>query len=383
MGIALGVRISAAAPLPITGSPSPSSDTAVVALAFTGDALECTGTVIAPHAVLTAAHCVGGNNLPAVVVGDDLTTTTRRKVIAVFVHPQFDSKTLDHDIAIVIVEPDIGPTPIPIATSLDGLSPGATFRIVGYGWTVLNDTTPARRRTGTSQLDAIEDLRIVSHGAPSQVCEGDSGGPALFDDGTGERIIGVTSSGDTECAQFGKHTRVDIHASFITNIVTHTAQNAAKPGDRCWYPANCSAGVCLPALDDPRISFCSPVCNNGNCPAGLECVSNDGSDYCRPPLPSPGAEGSPCEAGGECAGELCVSPTSDGPLVCATRCFSDLPGFECPMNETCQPASDGGEACFAKPEDGCGCHSSGGSGALLVLVALGLCAQGLRGRGRP
>lgn len=381
--VALGSRMAASSPLPITNGGSPSSDTAVVALAFTGDALECTGTVIAPHAVLTAAHCVGSASLPDVSIGDTLTASTRHDVIATFVHPQFDSVTLDHDIAIVIVDPPLGPTPIPIATTLGSLAAGATLRVVGYGWTVIDDTAPPQRRTGTSQLDAIEDLRLVSHGAPSQVCEGDSGGPALYDDGNGERIVGVASSGDTECKEFGKHTRVDVHAAFIFDIVTRTAVGGADAGDRCWYQANCSVGLCLPAPDEPRLSFCSPECDNGTCPAGLECSTKDGNEYCQHATPSPGAEGSACEINFDCAGSLCLAPADDASAVCTTRCFSDLPGFACPEGETCQPATDGGEACFAPPEEGCGCQSSPNSSTTLVLIALALLGHGLRGRGRP
>jgi hypothetical protein len=379
--IALGSRAAAGSPLPITNGGSPSSDSAVVALAYSGDALECTGTVIAPHAVLTAAHCVGGT-LPDVAIGDPLTTATRFDVIAAFVHPQFDPVTLDHDIAIVIVEPPLGPTPIPIATTLGTLAPGAELRVVGYGLTSIGDISPPRRRTGASVLDAIESLRLVSHGAPSQVCEGDSGGPALFDDGTGERVFGVASSGDDECKEFGKHARVDVHAGFIFDIVTRTAVGSADAGERCWYASNCAVGMCLPALDEPRLSFCSPECDNGTCPAGLECRASDGGEYCRNPEPSPGAEGSTCKNSFDCAGNLCLSPSDGDTTVCTTRCFSDLPGFDCPSGETCQLASDGGEACFA-PDAGCGCRSSPGSSTTLVLIALALLGQGLRGRGRP
>lgn len=369
--------------MPITGGASPSGDTAVVALAFTGDALQCTGTVIAPHAVLTAAHCIPDGVLPDIAIGENLAVATRYKPVAAFVHPAFDAKTLDHDIALLVTEASLPAIPFRIASTLGDLAPGATFRIVGYGWTSANDTTPAQRRMGTSQLDAIEALRLVSHGAPSQVCEGDSGGPALYDDGSGERVIGVTSSGDTSCVELGKHMRVDVHAGFINDLVARTAEGSAGAGDRCWYQANCAVGFCLPAVDDPRLKFCSPACGDGACPAGLECSATGGDDYCHHPFPSPGAEGSVCETNLECGGDLCLARSGESTTLCTTRCFSDLPGFDCPMGETCQLASDGGEACFASPDDGCGCRTSRDHGATLILIALALVGQGLRGRGRP
>lgn len=359
---------------PVTGGTS-SSDTAVVALAF-GDSLVCSGTMIAPQAVLTAAHCVAGARLPDVVIGGAVAGGAHHTALAAFVHPDFDAQTLDHDVAIVIVGPLTGVTPIPYATALDGAAAGSAIRVVGYGWTVASDPSPPLRRTGRSVLDAVDALRLVSHAAPSQACEGDSGGPALFDGGSGERVLGVASSGDTGCTQFARHTRVDIHADFIADIVARSSAGAAGAGERCWYAENCAAGACLPALDEPRWSFCAPACaDDDECPSGLACITAEGEARCRHRAPSPGAEGAVCAAGLDCAGALCLASESGGERVCTTRCFSDLPGFACPDGETCRAADDGGEACFAAGDDG-GCHATRGSPAALAFVVLVLLAWG-------
>ena len=341
---------------PITGG-TPSSLDAVVELAH-GDVLACSATVIAPHAVLTAAHCLSDSELPDVVDG----AGTHHAAIAGFTHPGFDKTTLDHDLAILVVDPPLAIAPLAYATTL-GAAVGDTFEVIGFGWTVAGDMSPPARRTGTSLLAAIDPLQLHSTAAPQQICEGDSGGPAIY----AGQIIGVASSGDPMCVQFAQHTRVDVHADFIAATLAATAPGGAQPGDRCWYAANCAAGTCTAALDEPRLSFCATSCDGG-CAAGLACV--DG--LCRHPAPSPGAIGSMCATAGDCVDALCVAPSDATAAVCSVRCFSDLPGFTCPAGTACAASSDGEEACFATPQSD-GCHAGhGDAGWLLGLLGLGV-----------
>lgn len=366
MVAALGGAASGAAP--ITGG-TPADDESVVALAQ-GDTLVCSGTIVAPRAVLTAAHCVAGSSLPDVVEGDAVATGSHHLSIAAFVHPGYDAATFDHDIAVVLVDADLAGAALPVSSALPaGVVAGATMRVVGYGWTVANDPLPAQRRGGTSRIDAVDSLRIHSSAAPSQACEGDSGGPALVD-GT---VVGVASTGDVSCTQLARHTRVDAHAAFVAAVLARTAAGAAKPGDRCWYDANCEAGPCVQALDEPRWSYCSPPCDDGACPAGLACiVDGNEEERCRHPWPSPGADRHACASGDDCASGLCVAPAGNSQAVCASRCFSDLPGFACPLNTVCRAAADGREACFAIESGTGGCRvAPGGDGALLALGLIG------------
>lgn len=372
---ALGGSASGAAP--ITGS-TPADEDMVVALAH-GSTLICSGAIIGPHAVLTAAHCLVDSSLPDVVEGAAVATGTHHRVVAAFVHPDYDADTFDHDIAVVIVDSELAGAPQPFATTLPpGVVVGGTMRVLGYGWTVANDPLPAERRGGTSRIDAVDSLRIRSSAAPSQACEGDSGGPALVDGS----VVGVASSGDVNCTQFARHTRVDAHAAFVADVLARTAAGGAKPGDRCWYDANCETGSCVQALDEPRWSFCSPPCDDGACPAGLACiVDGNQEERCRHPWPSPGADRHACNSDEDCASDLCVAPAGESQAVCATRCFSDLPGFDCPVNTVCRDAADGTEACFAIESDAGGCRvAPGDGGALLAFGVIGLTALVVRRR---
>jgi secreted trypsin-like serine protease len=61
---------------------------------------------------------------------------------------------------------------------------------------------------------------------------GDSGGPALGNDASGQqRLIGVTSWGDEDCKQFGVDTRVDAFWDFLQPYLDDETAPADPGGD--------------------------------------------------------------------------------------------------------------------------------------------------------
>jgi hypothetical protein len=369
----------------ITNGVDDDGDAAVVAL-LAGDIVVCNGTLVAPRVVLTAAHCVAGGALPTVFFGAvPALDGERRATIDGRVHPDFDSATLAYDVGLLLLAdpaPD-GVAPAALAeASLAQADVGAPLRLVGFGTTAPGDASPARRREGTTVIRSLTPTEIEFGPSPSQTCSGDSGGAAFMVQGGHERLVGVSSSGDAACDDFGRDIRVDaIAASFVAPYVAATADGAAALGERCFYDANCAVGTCIRALDEPASRYCSVACAvPGDCPAPLECADDA---LCRHPLPSPGAHGARCESPLDCASELCARATG-GPLTCTTRCVPQLPA-SCAAPYECLADADsaGRYVCVMHPPpSGCTAAHSRGSGELGFVISLAMALWICR-RGSP
>lgn len=203
---------------PITNAMVDPADPAVVALVSDG-LLDCTGTLIGPALVLTAAHCLsGGGALSAHFGVDARAPDLIIPVTEAHAHPAFDPVTLDNDIAILLLAvPADGVTPKSIATADDALRTDETLRVVGFGRTgpVVAGSTAGTRRSGSATVSSVSADRVTLVPSPSQPCSGDSGGPAFASDATIERVVAVTSRGDTDCISGSVSTRVSAYTAFL------------------------------------------------------------------------------------------------------------------------------------------------------------------------
>ena len=170
----------------------------------------CSGVVIAPDLILTAAHCVLQRANYRVVAVDRRFRRYTIRAVAAAMHPAFVAGTTPRnqpgvDLAILKLESSLTTDFTPLDPRYAGtVSPGEPVSIAGFGLTSERERKSARVlreanlvTLGTlkvaNQVLVMADRRRLAITAGAGACRGDSGGPIVRGGPGNYQLLGIVS----------------------------------------------------------------------------------------------------------------------------------------------------------------------------------------------
>ena len=184
----------------------------VVALLSADGTLYCSGVIVGPQLVLTAAHCLE-TPIALVRISPTISTSTADwNIVDAAAHDRYQGKARGSDLGLLMVD-----RPLPgfdyRLPQTAGWGDYSEIDVVGFGRREAlaegSGGVQSQRRTFVSTVSA----RRFHHGESS--CYGDSGGAVFDRSGDTPRLIGIVSAGAADCTGESSAVRVDAHLDWL------------------------------------------------------------------------------------------------------------------------------------------------------------------------